>query len=263
MSALKTKTYSSSALIYANRFVKFGSSDTEVTQAAAISDHIIGASGFVGAAAASERIDVHHIGIVDIKLGGSVTRGAWITSDANGKGVAATWQSGAVIYVGGLALASGSDGDIIPVLLQPCFLANESLSVITEVTLTTAQVKALYATPITVLAAPGAGKAHIILGVVAHLDYNSAAYDGIAGGEDLTLKYTDANGTALVKFETTGFLDQTSDQVRYATPTQYGDTNLTPIANAPVVAHMLTGEIATGDSPVKLRIRSLLIDTAW
>ena len=67
-----------------------------------------------------------------------------------------------------------------------------------DVTLTTAQVKALFATPVTVVAAPGAGLANVLHSVVAFLDFNTAAYDGIAAGEDFVLKYTNAAGLTLI-----------------------------------------------------------------
>lgn len=129
-----------------------------------------------------------------------------------------------------------------------------------DVTITSAQLLALNATPQTIVAAPGAGLAIVPAGpvaAVAFLDYNSAAYGGIAAGEDLAFKYTDDAGTELFQIETTGFLDQTSDQVRFAAD----PTLVTPEANVPVVLHMLVGEVTTGDSPLFVRFYYRLIPT--
>lgn len=125
-----------------------------------------------------------------------------------------------------------------------------------DVTLTAAQVKALNATPRTLVAAPGAGYAIVFEGAVVAFTYGSAAYAGIAAGEDLAVRYTDGSGTQVGAVETTGFLDQTSSQMRYVRPfnAASGVSDLTPTANAALVAHMLTGEITTGDSPVKIRV---------
>jgi len=128
-----------------------------------------------------------------------------------------------------------------------------------DVTITSAQLLALFATPITVLDAPDAGFAWLIDRVVA---YKSAgtAYGGIAAGEDLTLKYTNASGAICAQLETTGFLDQTTAQTRAVRGTS---TDLTPVAAAAIVAHMLVVEITTGDSPLKLRITARLIPVAF
>ena len=121
-----------------------------------------------------------------------------------------------------------------------------------DVTVTSAQLLALNATPQTIVAAPGAGKALIFIGALVFLDYNSAAYAGIAEGEDLSVKYTDGSGLEVGKLEATGFLDGTADAVRFGPASPVA--GFTPVANAALVLHMLTGEVTTGNSPLKLRV---------
>lgn len=120
------------------------------------------------------------------------------------------------------------------------------------VQITSAQILALFATPIEVIPAPGAGKYIEIESVTAWLDYNSAAYAGIAAGEDWVLKEENAAGAEITgHLETTGFLDQTSDQVRNVRGLI---VSRTPVANKAIVLHQLVAEIITGDSPVNLAI---------
>jgi predicted RecA/RadA family phage recombinase len=126
-----------------------------------------------------------------------------------------------------------------------------------DVTITSAQLLALNATARQVIAAPGASKAIIPIGIVAYKAAGTA-YAGIAGGEDLSFKYTNSSGAEVAQMETTGFLDQTTAQTRYGYP---NTTNVTPVANAALVVHMLSGEITTGDSDLKFRIYYRVVPT--
>jgi len=126
------------------------------------------------------------------------------------------------------------------------------------VTLSTAQILALFATPISVIPAPGAGKLNVVERMVAMLDFNAAAYAGIAAGEDLVLKYTNAAGDTIGTVETTGFLDAAAD----AWGVMSHAVDVAPLVNAAIVAHILVAEVITGDSPVHLAIwyRTLLAE---
>lgn len=117
------------------------------------------------------------------------------------------------------------------------------------VTLTAAQILALHSTPISIIAAPGAGKAILPTKVEAFYDYNSAAYANIASGDDLFLKYTDGSGGTTVTIETTGFIDQTTDQHRFT----LNSGTITPTANAALVAS-LGGAVTDGNGTVTLRV---------
>lgn len=113
-----TKSYQAGATINPFRIVKFGAADYEVIQGAAAADALIGVTTEVDAST-GERVDVIHSGIADVKLGGTVARGALVTSDANGQGVAAAPAAGTNNGVIGRALVSGVSGDVIPVLVVP------------------------------------------------------------------------------------------------------------------------------------------------
>lgn len=110
------KAYTSAGAINPNSLVKF-SADYTVVQAAAVSDHIMGVTTEV-TVVSGDRCDVVLSGIADVKLGGTVTRGDRITSDASGNGVTAAPAAGTNNWVIGIAIISGVSGDIVPVLIN-------------------------------------------------------------------------------------------------------------------------------------------------
>jgi len=116
-----TKNYLAEAAISGQRIVKAGANDYGVLAAAAVSDKFLGISTEIDAAS-GERVDVIHEGIADLKLGGTVTRGDFLTSDASGQGVTAAPGAGTNNQVIGKALISGVSGDVIPVLISPSML---------------------------------------------------------------------------------------------------------------------------------------------
>jgi hypothetical protein len=80
---------------------------------------------------------------------------------------------------------------------------------IKQFTITSAEILALNATPISILAAPGAGLVNILRSIHI-LKPAGTAYAGVAVGEDLAIKYTDGSGSIAATLETTGFLDSAS-----------------------------------------------------
>lgn len=70
-------------------------------------------------AAAGQTATVQIAGVARVKLGGTVTAGDPITSDASGQGVTAAPVAGVNAYVVGFALESGVSGDLIDVTVTP------------------------------------------------------------------------------------------------------------------------------------------------
>lgn len=128
---------------------------------------------------------------------------------------------------------------------------------------TSAQLLALFATPIEIVPAPGAGKALIFEGVLIHKPAG-VAYAGIAAGEDLAVKYTNAAGLEVGQCETTGFLDSTSSLIRWcrAHTAASGASQIVAVANAALVLHLLVAEIITGDQPLNMEVHYRVVDAA-
>jgi hypothetical protein len=118
LNPILTKNFNAGAAVNAFRIVKMGADDNNVIQAAAATDALVGVSTCL-AAASAEPVDVILSGVAEVTYGGNVTRGALLTSDANGKAVAAAPAAGANVAVIGRALVSGVDGDVGCVLLAP------------------------------------------------------------------------------------------------------------------------------------------------
>lgn len=132
-------------------------------------------------------------------------------------------------------------------------LASQTDLIRRVVTIATAAVRTLNATPVTVVPAPGAGKFIEVDSIRVMLDYGTAAYDGVAGsGEDLAFKYTNASGAKVVTdIAGSGFGDASADAQRLTR-----GIAVTPALNAAVVAHILSGEwyAAAGDSPLLVEV---------
>jgi hypothetical protein len=150
------------------------------------------------------------------------------------------------------------------------YVSHETLfsgvGLLASTTLTANQVKALNATPVEVLPTLlDATKAYVIDSVVAVKEAGTA-YAAIDVADDITLKYTNGSGATLAAIEATGFLDQTTAQVRY-TPAVSWTTNaptvllnVTPVGGAKVVAFMTNGEVTTGTGTVTLKVTYRIID---
>ena len=102
------------AAVAAHRIVK-PSADGTVIQGAAKADALLGVSGS-RAVASGDTVEVAVVGIADVEAGAAVTRGALVSSDANGKATPAAAAGDRVV---GIAVEAAADGDIFPVLIAP------------------------------------------------------------------------------------------------------------------------------------------------
>lgn len=114
----KVKTFIAGGTIAEKTMVKFSADDT-VVAAAAATDLIIGVCVQPGGATSGQRVDVQMGDIAEVKMGGTVARGALVTTDASGQGVAAAPSAGVNNYTIGRAMRSAVSGDIADVLIVP------------------------------------------------------------------------------------------------------------------------------------------------
>lgn len=131
-------------------------------------------------------------------------------------------------------------------------------------TLTSAQILALNANPITLIPAPGVGKTIIVDEIQLFLDYGTAAY--VAGaGEDLTFQYVTGNvAIAAIDNDAVTFLTAAADAHWLGKPNGVyavsvagtGDgVLLTTIDNEGIEVTIAVGEVITGNSPIKWKIK--------
>lgn len=117
---------------------------------------------------------------------------------------------------------------------------------VTRVSLTAAQMLAGFSTPVTLVAAPGAGFVLLVDRIIVSLPAGTA-FAGIAAGEDILFVYTGGTVALTNNIETTGFLDSATDEIRVA---RYSDPalahDLTASANLGIDYELLVGDITGG-----------------
>jgi hypothetical protein len=150
-------------------------------------------------------------------------------------------------------------GDSGQLILNRTDGLQEVFGLVATATVTSAQLLALNATPQTIVAAV-TGRVIVPRRVII-AKAAGTAYAGIDGGEDLVLRYTDSSGQiCLGPIESVGFLDQATFQTRIGHPPAEITLETT---STPVVLHMTTGEITTGNSDLRVRVWYDLIERAF
>ncbi len=128
-----------------------------------------------------------------------------------------------------------------------------------EVTLTSAQIKALKATPIEIVAAPGANLAVVPVAINLVVNYGGSNVF-TESADDLSIGYN--SGAEIKEIESTGLIDQTNDEWRYIT-FEHAETFI-PEENVAVEIINLDDEIAGNagnDNTIALRLYYRLVPT--
>lgn len=113
------KSFRADAAIVKHRIAKAGAADASTAQAAAATDAIIGVNGSLDAVA-GQVTDLVVGGYATVQYGGTVTRGAPLTSDAQGRAIVATAAGQRLI---GFAVIAGVVGDFGTVDIRLGFMA--------------------------------------------------------------------------------------------------------------------------------------------
>lgn len=116
--------------------------------------------------------------------------------------------------------------------------------------ITSAELLALYTTPITIVPAPASGLTNVLKEIKFSLSAGTA-YDGVDAGENLVISYTNASGQVLMTVETDGFLTVAAGA---KTINKVVTNPLILTENAAIVAHILSGNVATGTGDLTLDI---------
>jgi hypothetical protein len=136
-------------------------------------------------------------------------------------------------------------------------LATTSAMQYADVTITAAQIKAARATPVSLVAAQGAGAAIFFMGAQLKLNYGSEVFTETA--DNFAVRYTNGSGAIVSQtIENTGFIDQSADTLTSALPKIDAIVAATGAENKALVLHNTgDGEIggnASNDSTVTVRV---------
>jgi len=115
---LLLKSYIAQGAIAKYRIVAFGSVDGTVVASSAATSLHIGVNAELDVAS-GERVDVIRAGLPLVEYGGAVTRGQPLTSDAQGRAVAAAPAAGNNVRIVGYAEVSAVAGDVDRMLFAP------------------------------------------------------------------------------------------------------------------------------------------------
>ena len=115
---------------------------------------------------------------------------------------------------------------------------------ITAISLTSAQIKALSTTPVSLVPAQGAGTLIIVDEIVLKNTYGTATY---TGGNNLEFRYTDASGAKVSADIASTFINLVATGYAYVRGLV---TALTPVANSPIVVRVPTADPAVGDGVI-------------
>lgn len=115
-----------------------------------------------------------------------------------------------------------------------------------KLTLTAAQVKALFTTPMTLIAAPGAGYIIDVIDVMGYLNYGTTQF---TGANDVNIQYTNGSGAAATGVLSHNWLNGSASAAVKAV-----GVAVTPVANAAIVVAVGTANPGAGDSTVVIEI---------
>jgi len=129
-------------------------------------------------------------------------------------------------------------------------------------TLSTAEINAVKATPIALVAAQGANTIIELVSAMITYDYATAAFT-VGADEDLVIEYADGTDTT-ASIETAGFLDQADDEVRFYPSSLAAGTDLEASINQGLqIFNTGSGETTDGGGEVDVRVTYRVYSTGF
>ena len=115
------RNYTAGGAINPFRLIRRGAVDGQVLQANANNAVLVGVAVIpeTTTVAANERVDVGLDRFLPVEYGGAVSRDDPLTSDAQGRAIAAAPAVGANMHIIGYADVAGVSGDVVDVYIRP------------------------------------------------------------------------------------------------------------------------------------------------
>lgn len=126
---------------------------------------------------------------------------------------------------------------------------NESVIKTSTITVTSDQIKAMYATPVEIIPSPGAGKIIVIDQIVSKFNYGTVAY---TNGNNVSIRSTDNIGNNFVIMPVASVRGVVN--AYYVTP-YMSDSAYVPGLNTGIEIYNNTSAFTTGDGTLTLQIR--------
>lgn len=169
-------------------------------------------------AAISTAVQIERVGVFKIKKTSALamSQGDLLYWDDSAKELNKT-STGLPVAV--CTIAAANPSATVTCTLLPGYSAPIDATILqyASVTITNAQLKALRATPKTLVAAPGAGKVIEFVSLLLSLDYGTNVFTETA--DNMAVRYTDGSGVIVSQaIEATGFIDAAADTVTFGLP---------------------------------------------
>lgn len=124
---------------------------------------------------------------------------------------------------------------------------DQSILKVADITISSSEVLAIFTTPKTLIAAPGAGLAIAVEAIYSTISFNTTAY-AAGTGETLNIQYDSGPTVASL---TEAFVESAASARAYVPATT---STVAPAVNTALVAKMSATNPTLGNSPIKIRV---------
>jgi len=190
---------------------------------------------------AVETINSQSITVLEKDSSGNLLRASWTVTITDG----GSWYAKGCTYID-TDVATGSSATYENVWsTTACQFVQTAW--VAQITIPTAEVLTLFATPVELVAAPWAGKYILVDRITGSVEYVAAAY-----ATNTTLEFSYWTATTACSADIAALLDKTAD----AAQTVWGiEAELAAAINDNIEVNVATGNPATGDSDIKIAVQ--------